>query len=80
MQPYLSPPFAPGTLSDSGSSFALPMVANVAAKMRMIVPRLSGADTVRLLKSSGQRMEALQGNVMDPVATYAAAFEAGAPR
>lgn len=59
-------------LNDNGSSFALPMVSNVAAKLFLICPKVSPADAVSIIRSTardnGGRL------IMDPTAAYEAAM------
>jgi len=75
---YVPPPFAPTALSDSGSSFALPMVANVAAKMVLINPGLTPAQVIDLLTRNAEANATLSvragSGIMDPVRAYQAAL------
>ena len=72
--PYTPPPFgALPSLSDSGSSFAIPMVANVAAKMILINQGLTPARIIDIIK--GRATSVATNRMLDPVACYEAALE-----
>jgi hypothetical protein len=55
-------------VADSGVSFGIPMVANVAAKMMLIMPALTPRDIIAIMKSTAEACAA--GGVMDPVRCY----------
>jgi hypothetical protein len=59
-------------ISDSGVSFGIPMVANVAAKMMLIMPNLTPEEIRALMKSESENCRA--GHVLDPVKCYQAAL------
>ena len=66
-------PVVDQTISDSGVSFGIPMVANVAAKMMLIMPNITPRETIALMKDHAEVCEA--GPVLDPVTCYEAALE-----
>ncbi len=60
-------------ISDSGVSFGIPMVANVAAKMMLIMPNITPTEVISVMKSNAETCEA--GRVLDPSKCYKAALE-----
>ncbi len=58
---------------DDGVSFGIPMVANVAAKMMLIMPNLTPKETITIIKQTGEACAV--GAVLDPVRCYQAALE-----
>lgn len=60
-------------IADSGVSFGIPMVANVAAKLLLIMPALSPRDIIAIMRSTAEACAA--GSVMDPVRCYQEALE-----
>ena len=64
---------------ESGVSFGIPIVANIAAKMKLINPDLTGPQIHEILMatvSSNPNIDGLSesGGMVDPAAAYAVAF------
>ena len=67
-----------GVMGESGVSFGLPIVANIAAKMLIINPALTASDIKRLLMQNVTKNEAMRDlsksqGMVDPEKCYAAA-------
>ncbi len=60
-------------IADSGVSFGIPMVANVAAKMILIMPTITPKEIIAQMKNTAEGCGA--GGVLDPVSCYEAALE-----
>jgi hypothetical protein len=59
-------------IEDDGVSFGIPMVANVAAKMMLIMPTLTPREIIAIMKATAEQCEA--GPVLDPTHCYEAAL------
>jgi hypothetical protein len=60
-------------IADSGVSFAIPMVANVAAKMMLIMPNMTPKQVIAAMRETAMSCEA--GRVLDPLACYNKALD-----
>jgi hypothetical protein len=61
-------------VADDGVSFGIPMVANVAAKMLLIMPNMTAREVIRAMRETG-RTDCAVGRVLNPTACYRAALE-----
>ena len=60
-------------VADDGVSFGIPMVANVAAKMMLIMPNITAREVIQVMRATA-RGDCSVGRVLDPSACYAEAL------
>ncbi len=68
------------THSDEGISFGVPVIANIASKLKMLCPALTGKQVRNLLINASDVSEGLEGlskakGVLNPLRAYLAAFD-----